>query len=157
MLSKEECQGMQHCTLEQCIDSMCMLTMALFGSRLQGQECKRKTASLAYSRDCWYTSAELVHSILDLHCAQSILAYRQHIFDLFLPPPPKPTFDLFLAYFNVFGVSGPLGGLLFLKSRGYKASIRRSPFEESSLMTLTISRTLSWRQGESSLPKCRGA
>ena len=63
---------MQHCTLEQCIDSMWMLTMALFGSRLQGQECKRKTASLAYSRDCWYTSAELVHSILDLHCAHSL-------------------------------------------------------------------------------------
>ena len=41
------CQGTQHCTLEQYVDSMWMLTMALFGSRLQGQECKRKTASLA--------------------------------------------------------------------------------------------------------------
>ena len=29
------------------VDSMWMLTMALFGSRLQGQECKRETASIA--------------------------------------------------------------------------------------------------------------
>ena len=33
-------------------------------------------------------------------------------FDLFYPRPPKPTFDLFLTYFKVFGVSGPLGRLL---------------------------------------------
>ena len=71
---------MQHCTLEQHVDSMWMLTTALIGSRLQGQECKRKTASTASSRDREHTSAELVHSILDLHCAQSILAYRQHKF-----------------------------------------------------------------------------
>ena len=32
------------CNLERCIDSMWMLTTALFGSRLQGHECKRKTA-----------------------------------------------------------------------------------------------------------------
>ena len=69
--------GMQHCNLERCIDSMWMLTTALLGSRLQGQECKRETA-LASSRVIVHTSAELVHSILDLHCAQSILAYRQH-------------------------------------------------------------------------------
>ena len=77
MLSKEECQGMQHCNLERCIDSMWMLTTALLGSRLQGQACKRETA-LVSSREIVHTSAELVHSILDLHCAQSILAYRQH-------------------------------------------------------------------------------
>ena len=40
------------------------------------------------------------------------------IFDLVYPRPPKPTFDLFLTYFNVLGVSGPLGGLLLLKPRG---------------------------------------
>ena len=40
--------------------------------------------------------------------------YFRPIFDLFYPHPPKPTFDLFLTYFNVFGVSGPLGGLCFL-------------------------------------------
>ena len=79
MLSKEECQGMQHCNLERCIDSMWMLTTALLGSRLQGQACKRETA-LVSSREIVHTSAELVHSILDLHCAQSILAYRQHTF-----------------------------------------------------------------------------
>ena len=77
MLSKEECQGMQHCNLERCIDSMWMLTIALLGSRLQGQACKRETA-LVSSREIVHTSAELVHSILDLRCAQSILAYRQH-------------------------------------------------------------------------------
>ena len=77
MLSKEECQGMQHCNLERCIDSMWMLTTALLGSRLQGQACKRETA-LASSRVSVHKSAELVHSILDLHCAQSIHAYRQH-------------------------------------------------------------------------------
>ena len=32
------------CNLERCIDSMWMLTTALIGSRLQGHECKRKTA-----------------------------------------------------------------------------------------------------------------
>ena len=63
--------------LERCIDSMWMLTTALTGSRLQGQECKRKTAA-RHSRVSWHTFAELVHSILDLHCAQSILTYRQH-------------------------------------------------------------------------------
>ena len=78
MLSKEECQGVQHCNLERCIDSMWMLTTALLGSRLQGQECKRETADTASSRVRVHTSAELVHSILDLHCAQSILTYRQH-------------------------------------------------------------------------------
>ena len=45
------------------------------------------------------------------------------IFDLFYPHPPKPTFDLFLTYFNVFGVSGPLGGLL-LDNIG----VRSNPF-----------------------------
>ena len=69
---------MQRCNLERCIDSMWMLTTALFGSRLQGQECKRETADTASSRVRVHTSAELVHSILDLHCAQSILTYRQH-------------------------------------------------------------------------------
>ena len=33
-----------------------------------------------------HSSAELVHSILDLHCAQSILPYRQHTFE---HPPLK--------------------------------------------------------------------
>ena len=33
------------CNLERCIDSMWMLTTALTGSRLQGQECKRETAA----------------------------------------------------------------------------------------------------------------
>ena len=42
--------------------------------------------------------------------------YFRPIFDLFYPHPPKPTFDLFLTYFNVFGVSGPLGGLLLHNS-----------------------------------------
>ena len=37
------------------------------------------------------------------------------IFDLFYPLSSKPTFDLFLTYFNVFGVPGPLGRLLLLK------------------------------------------
>ena len=36
------------------------------------------------------------------------------------PPPPKTTFDLFLAYFNVFGFSGPLGRLLLHKAGGPK-------------------------------------
>ena len=36
------------------------------------------------------------------------------IFDLFYRHPPKPTFDLFLTYFNVFRVSGLLGRLLLL-------------------------------------------
>ena len=44
--------------------------------------------------------------------------YFQPIFDLFCPHPPKPIFDLFLTYFNVFGVSGPLGGLLLLNLSG---------------------------------------
>ena len=39
------------------------------------------------------------------------------MFDLFYPHPPKPTFDLFLTYFNVLGVSGPLGGLLLHNSQ----------------------------------------
>ena len=30
------------------------------------------------------------------------------IVDLFCPEPPRPTFDLFLTYFNCLGVSGPL-------------------------------------------------
>ena len=60
MLSKEECQGVQHCNLERCIDSMWMLTTALLGSRLQGQECKRETAAKASSRVLAHTSAELV-------------------------------------------------------------------------------------------------
>ena len=39
------------------------------------------------------------------------------IFDLFNPPPPpKLTFDLFLTFFNVFGISGLLGGLLLLNT-----------------------------------------
>ena len=37
------------------------------------------------------------------------------IFDLFYPLSSKPTFDLFLTYFNIFGVSGPLGRLLLHK------------------------------------------
>ena len=37
------------------------------------------------------------------------------IFDLFYPHPPKPTLDPYLTNFNVFGVSGLLGGLLLLK------------------------------------------
>ena len=45
------------------------------------------------------------------------------IFDLLYPHPPKPTFDLFLTYFNVFGVSGPLGGLLLHNFRVKKTSI----------------------------------
>ena len=40
--------------------------------------------------------------------------YFRPIVDLFTPPP-KPTFDLFVTCFNVFGVSGPLG-LLLLKT-----------------------------------------
>ena len=39
------------------------------------------------------------------------------IFDLFYPHPPKPTLDLLLTYFNIFGVSGPLGGLSLLKAK----------------------------------------
>ena len=42
--------------------------------------------------------------------------YFGPIFDLFYPRPPKPTFDLFLTYFNVFGVWGPLGRLLLHNS-----------------------------------------
>ena len=63
------------CNLERCIDSMWMLTTALFGSRLQGHECKRKTAewSIEHLPPCLACSI-----VLDLHCAQSILAYRQH-------------------------------------------------------------------------------
>ena len=34
----------------------------------------------------------------------------------FTPTPPKPTFDLCLTYFNIFGVSGLLGGLLLLEA-----------------------------------------
>ena len=40
--------------------------------------------------------------------------YFRPIFDLFYPHAAKPTFDLFWTYFNVFGVSGLLGGLLLL-------------------------------------------
>ena len=43
--------------------------------------------------------------------------YFSPIFDLFYPHPPKPTFDLFLTYLNVFGASGPLGRLLLLNSK----------------------------------------
>ena len=43
--------------------------------------------------------------------------YFQPTFDLFYPHPPKPTFDLFLTYFNVFGVSGLLGGLLVTNAK----------------------------------------
>ena len=39
------------------------------------------------------------------------------IFDIFYPNPPGPTFDLFLTYFNYFGVSGPLGRPQFHKAR----------------------------------------
>ena len=46
--------------------------------------------------------------------------YFRPIFDLFYPLCPKPTFDLFLTYFNVFGVRGPLGGLLLLKPRFFR-------------------------------------
>ena len=46
------------------------------------------------------------------------------IFDLFYPQCPKPTFDLFLTYFNVFGVSDPLGRLLLLKIRNVTISKR---------------------------------
>ena len=46
------------------------------------------------------------------------------IFGLFHPHPPKPTFDLFLTYFNVFGVSGPLGGLLLLNCTVLSGVIR---------------------------------
>ena len=41
--------------------------------------------------------------------------YFSLVFDLFYPHRPKPHFDLFLTNFNVFGVSGLLGGLLLLK------------------------------------------
>ena len=63
------------CNLERCIDSMWMLTTALIGSRLQGHECKRKTAewSIEHLPPCLACSI-----VLDRHCAQSILAYRQH-------------------------------------------------------------------------------
>ena len=40
MLSKEECQGMQHCTLEQYVDSMWMLTMALLAQDSKGKSAK---------------------------------------------------------------------------------------------------------------------
>ena len=53
------------CNLERCIDSMWMLTTALFGSRLQGHECKRKTAE-------W--SSEHASVLLSL----SILTYTAH-------------------------------------------------------------------------------
>ena len=43
--------------------------------------------------------------------------YFRPIFDLFYPHPAKPTFDLFLTYFNVFGISGLLGGLLLLNTK----------------------------------------
>ena len=36
------------------------------------------------------------------------------LFDLFYPRPPKPTFDLFLTYFNVFGFWALLGRLWLL-------------------------------------------
>ena len=38
------------------------------------------------------------------------------IFDLFYPQRSIPTLDLCLIVFNVFGVQGPLGGLLLLNS-----------------------------------------
>ena len=79
MLSKEECQGgmVPPCTD---IDSMQLVTMALFGSRARVQK-----GDCVYSivHSIVHTSAELAHSILDLHCAQSILPYRQHIFVAF--------------------------------------------------------------------------
>ena len=45
------------------------------------------------------------------------------IFDLFYPHPPKPTFDLFLTYFNVFGVSGGREG--GVREGGVAANLRR--------------------------------
>ena len=41
--------------------------------------------------------------------------YFRPVIGRFFPNPPKPTFDLFLTYFHVFGVRTPLGGLLLLK------------------------------------------
>ena len=66
-------------------------------------------------------------------------------FDLFYPHPSKPTFDLFLTYFNVFGASGPLGRLLLLKIRDLvrrvawgKSHVARSG-ESGSLMSVPLS------------------
>ena len=65
------------------VDSMWMLTMALPGSRLkaQEQECKRKTASIAslYGQGSGLPGLFLI--VFDLHCAQSIIPYRQHTND----------------------------------------------------------------------------
>ena len=60
------------------IDSMQMVTMALFGSRarMQKGDCVYSVYSIVIAE--LHTSAELAHSILDLHCAQSILPYKQH-------------------------------------------------------------------------------
>ena len=44
--------------------------------------------------------------------------YLRPIVDLFYPQCPKPTFDLCLTNFTVFGARGPLGGLLLLHSKG---------------------------------------
>ena len=117
-----------------------MLTTALLGSRLQGQECKRETAAKASSRALAYTSAELVHSILDLHCAQSISTYRQHSYYLvqvevfgsyylvqvvFLPIKIVASNDLFctLSYHFVFcfaQLSGNFLEIAFFKKRVQK-------------------------------------
>ena len=57
--------------------------------------------------------------------------YFRPIFDLFYPHAAKPTFDLFLTYFNVFGVSGLLGGLLLLKPRRCSALLQQWPTASS--------------------------
>ena len=73
--------------------------------------------------------------------------YFRPIFDLFYPRPPKPTFDLFLTYFNVLGVSRPLGGRLL-----HKAKAR---FTDSMVFLFPDCRGTAWSQaktcGEASL------
>ena len=71
MLSKEECQGTRLCALEQVVDSMWMLTNALLAQGTQGHVCKRRLQSDLSPCLAWSIS-------LGRHCAQSIIAYRQH-------------------------------------------------------------------------------
>ena len=85
--------------------------------------------------------------------------YFGPIFDLFYPRPPKPTFDLFLTYFNVFWVSGPLGRLLLHKARGRGQFMKTWGFLSRGLAIsegLPVSPYPLNLRGESSPPKFKG-
>ena len=76
MLSKEECQGDP--PLNICRVHVCVLTIALLGSRLYGQVCKRVSAST--SKHCGTRLSSLFILALAPTAPRLFLAYRQHKF-----------------------------------------------------------------------------